>query len=926
MSSRGPGPADVAAATLPMAAHPAAAAGATLTEDQTADLTVALGPGAGDDRYELADEIARGGGGRIVVARDRRLGRSVAVKLPLHDDASALRLVREAQVMARLEHPSIVAVHDLCRDVDGAPFYVMKLLGGQTLRDRIAGLAFDERIALLPTMIAIAEGVAYAHSRGVVHRDLKPGNVIVGEFGEVAIIDWGLARAIGADAPAAGVDTLPPDDGVTLTGAVVGTPAYMPPEQARGEPTDLRSDVYALGAILYQLLGGAHPYTGHDAMTTLTALLERPPTPLTELQPRVPADLAAIVAKAMARDPADRYPTARELTDDLRNYQTGRLVAAHRYTPWARARRWLRRHQVAVGVAALVLAGGSAVAVAWPDRGADPRAMCARAGERVGEVWAGGGAAGSGGAMLDAYAGQLRAARVAACEATHVRGEQSAETLDARMTCLDRRLDDLRATAALLESATTALDTDRIVEAISGLPDLAPCADPDYLRAAVPMPTDAAVREQVIALRGVVAEAKAVGRAGRFEASLGLARHAAAALPVDAYPPLAAEARLAVGEALMQLGRYPEAEVELRAAGQLADAARADVIRGEAMLALASVYDALERVDDRARVLAELEAVTTRIASLELEAYRLAALADLAAFKGDLDEAVRLAERALDTGERAPDRDAITLADLHTGLGNRLAQARRADDAEPHFRKVLELDEAVLGADHDKTGYASANLAALLHQLGRHDEALQHYDRALAIITRTRGPEHRATISVRTNRATLQSALRRYDDAYAELQELLAVAERVAGPDSQAVGNALYNLGDNRSRAKDHVRAEEWFRRALAHHERTLGPDHVLSAGDRWGIAHSLINQGRPGEAVPLLEQALATQRKELGEDTEDVAYSHYDLGQALLKLGKIDRAIVELEAALPWFEARESATMRDEVRAALDEARAARR
>src|SRR5262245_53779848 len=165
----------------------------TITADQRGlDADGTWAPGG--DRYELRDELARGGGGRIVIALDRKLDRIVAVKLPLETAGSATRLMREAQLVARLEHPSIVPVPDLGCDEDGRPFYVMKLLGGTTLHARFDERPFEDRISLLPIVAAVADAIAYAHSRGVIHRDLKPSNVLVGEFGEVAVIDWGLAR------------------------------------------------------------------------------------------------------------------------------------------------------------------------------------------------------------------------------------------------------------------------------------------------------------------------------------------------------------------------------------------------------------------------------------------------------------------------------------------------------------------------------------------------------------------------------------------------------------------------------------------------------------------------------------------------------------------------------------------------------------
>jgi tetratricopeptide (TPR) repeat protein len=308
------------------------------------------------DRYELGAEIARGGGGRIVAARDRRLSRKVALKVPLVADGEAgRRFEREALVTARLQHPGIVPVYEAGRLPTGESFYAMKLVAGRSLRDAIAELATArDRMALLPQLIAVAEAIAYAHARGVVHRDLKPSNVLVGELGETVVIDWGLAKDLTLPAdPEVGDEPRPggPDE-MTRAGAVMGTPAYMAPEQARGIVVDERADVWALGAMLYHLLAGRPPYEGASATEVVDKVRLGPPPPLAEQEPDAPPDLVAIATRAMARDPHDRYPGAAEVAADLRRFETGQLVGAHRYTTRERIGRWLRRHRAVVTMAA----------------------------------------------------------------------------------------------------------------------------------------------------------------------------------------------------------------------------------------------------------------------------------------------------------------------------------------------------------------------------------------------------------------------------------------------------------------------------------------------------------------------------------------------------------------------------------------------
>jgi len=291
------------------------------------------------ERYVVRQELARGGMGRISIADDTLLGRTVAIKELLVPSAElAARFQRELALTARLQHPSIVSIHDGGTWSNGEPFYVMRLVSGEPLDRVIARSEPVARIGLVPHGIAMVDAVAYAHSQGIVHRDLKPANVLVGDFGETVVIDWGLARDL---------QTAVHDDD---TGRVVGTPAYMAPEQARGEPADERSDVYALGAVLYHLLAGAPPYTGRDIEAIVEAVRAGPPAPLGDV---APADLVAIVAKAMARAPADRYANAGELATDLKRFQRGQLVGARRYSSWQLARRWIARHRTAVAVAAV---------------------------------------------------------------------------------------------------------------------------------------------------------------------------------------------------------------------------------------------------------------------------------------------------------------------------------------------------------------------------------------------------------------------------------------------------------------------------------------------------------------------------------------------------------------------------------------------
>ena len=316
------------------------------------------------DRYELRGVIGQGGLGRVVLAQDRELARPVAIKELLRQTPHGVaRFQREAMVTARLQHPGIVPVHDVGRWPNGAPYYAMKLVEGDDLAVRVRACPdLAARLALVPSVVTACEAMAYAHDQGVIHRDLKPSNIVIGEFGETMIVDWGLAKDL-AD-PHVDLEGDSPyraePDGLTRAGEILGTPAYMAPEQARGEAVDRRTDVYALGALLFHVLAGRPPSPSHEEITragTERARHAREHTSAGELA-GVPADLDAIVRKAMAEDPADRYPSARELASELRRFQAGQLVSARSYTLRDLLRRWVVRHRRVLAVAAAVVIAG----------------------------------------------------------------------------------------------------------------------------------------------------------------------------------------------------------------------------------------------------------------------------------------------------------------------------------------------------------------------------------------------------------------------------------------------------------------------------------------------------------------------------------------------------------------------------------------
>ncbi len=334
-------------------------------------------------RYEEVREHGRGGVGRVLLVHDEHLGRDIALKEllpePIDSESDTLkspsspsipliaRFLQEARITSQLDHPGIVPVYELGRRQDGTLYYTMKLVRGKTLNRAIkdAG-SLEKRLELLPHFVDLCQAIAYAHSRGVIHRDIKPSNVMVGEFGETVVLDWGLAKVrdqedIHENSMEKTVHALQlGEDGEaakTAYGQVLGTPVYMAPEQAQGEidKVNERTDVYALGAALYILLTGEPPFKGKSAQAVIQKVIHEEPEPIRSLEPKVPAELAAICAKAMAKDPAIRYLTAKELADEIQRYQSDGLVGAYEYKFSEHLWRFVNKRKAILVTASLAL-------------------------------------------------------------------------------------------------------------------------------------------------------------------------------------------------------------------------------------------------------------------------------------------------------------------------------------------------------------------------------------------------------------------------------------------------------------------------------------------------------------------------------------------------------------------------------------------
>lgn len=365
---------DVEATLAHLTATDAAPAG-----NDVAQAEVTLGnPTSLGRRFTILRPLAKGGLGKVSVAKDQELGREVALKeiqdRYANDPACVSRFVLEAEVTGGLEHPGVVPVYGLGENSVGRPFYAMRLVRGDSLKHAIDRFFAEEgsrtrgeRVLqlrhLLNRFIDVSNAMEYAHSRGVLHRDLKPSNIMLGKFGETVIVDWGVAKAVGRSESqsASGESTLLPttplDNAGTQVGAAIGTPQYMSPEQAAGQSDRLgpASDVYSLGATLYCILTGVAPFEEDNPSAVLRKVRAGDFDPPRKVSRQVPKPLDAVCRKAMKTDPHDRYASARELADDIEHWMADEPVSAYRESIAGRLGRWLRRRGAQATIGALVI-------------------------------------------------------------------------------------------------------------------------------------------------------------------------------------------------------------------------------------------------------------------------------------------------------------------------------------------------------------------------------------------------------------------------------------------------------------------------------------------------------------------------------------------------------------------------------------------
>lgn len=912
----------------------------------SAALSCVLPLGCGDrvGRYVVQARVGAGAMGVVYAAYDPELDRKVALKL-INPESSAgsdpsaasertLRLQREAQAMARLSHPHVVAVHDV-GEINGQIFIAMELIDGTTLREWLQDARRGWR-EVLRAMTSAGQGLVAAHESGLVHRDFKLDNVLRSREGRVLVTDFGLARPLwsaeaaqrrdgsgGSDAGAAllGVE-------LTRTGAFLGTPVYMAPEVLDGQPADALSDQFSFCVALYEALYGKRPYSATD----LAAQRDEKRRGAVRPAPagsRVPGWLRRAVWRGLHPLREQRHASMAALLRTLgRDPDGGR-------------RRWLGAAGAAVLVGALL--GG--VYLRAPGR------LCRGADKRLTNVWDGAArdavraallATGRPlaadtwqriGSLLDDYRRDWIAVSTEACEATRVLGTQSDSMLALRMDCLERRLEELKALSELLLHADPELIA-HAVTAARALTPIAVCSDRAALTARVRPPEEGAVRARVEAIRRSLAHGHALDRAGRFTDGLLVAERAAAEASATPYRPIAAESLLLHGRLTAHAGRPRAAERILLSAIAAAESARHDEVAALAWLELldairilrpadaqmgeALATAAVERLGGSGMLRAQLldrigsirlaqgqypEAASSFRTALELAGDdRLAPeiLAHLAVVLGHLgknDEKLAALRRALAVQEELLGPQHPLLGEIIERLADVLADQREYAESESMYRRALALRESGLEPTDPRIAESLADLALLLHETQRSLAALPLLQRALALNEQAFGPEHPDVAAVLDDLGLVLHDLNRPAEARLRFERSLAIREKALGSAHPLVGASLEHLARTLLELGDNGGALSRHQRALAIGEKALGPDNPELFPALMGIGKTYLYLNQPRAALVPLQRAC-----KLGEERPPAsrAECQYRLGVAHLRAGELAAARELFRAATP--------------------------
>ncbi len=871
------------------------------------------------DRFTVIETLGEGGMGVVVAAHDPTLDRKVAIKLLRREarvddvgSTGAVRLIREAQAMARLSHPNVVAVHEV-GTVDDEVFIAMEYVEGMTLgewRDKQPRSWRD----VVELLCRAGEGLAAAHAAGLVHRDFKPENVLVGEDGRVRVSDFGIVGAAetGAEVPPVDHGSLDRSGSVlhsvTLSseGRVLGTLGYMAPEQFQQMAIDARADQFAFCVTLYETLYGQRPFAGRQYRELRRAVCQgelRPPPEDSE----VPSWIHAVIARGLSVDPEERFPSMRALIDTLERDPLS-----------ARRRRWTR-----IGIAGAFGAAAATAGVALVLGLGHRSVRCEGAGAKVTAVWSDSvagtvekaflatdrGFAGESyervRKLLDRYADDWAKMHTETCKATHVRGEQDEQVLDLRMTCLDRRLSAMRELVKVLTVEVSPGVVSHAVEAATRLPPIAGCADVEALRSAVPPPEDPEVRARVEAVRARLDRAGALQDAANYSLGREVAASAVKEARAVGHDATLALALFRLGELQQYDDHTDEAEQSLRETIRLAARGKDDHLVAAAWLQLMWIIgDAQAHYDDALALRETVEAAIARAGNTaDQRAHFLRTVGVILHDKGAYREAREQLEQAWALVEESGETDEINAAQTVRSLGLTVGMLGDLDTARSYHERALKIFERHFGSRHPTVALALESLGNLARKQGRYDDALAFDRRVLAIREEFLGPDHTDVALALNNLGVELSELDRYDEARAVYERALAIWQKHLRPGHPDLANALVNLGEVAAASGDLADAQDYFERALALLDDALGPDHVRTGVARFNLGNVLLDQGKCREALEPLEKALSTFEKALGAKHPFAAYPLGGIGYCRLELGEPEAAVAALERAVKLLE-----------------------
>ncbi|WP_425618164.1 tetratricopeptide repeat protein [Anatilimnocola sp. NA78] len=867
-----------------------------------------VGQSTGSGRFRILRFHAAGGLGQVSLAHDSELNRDVALKeiKPQYAAQSAARnrFLLEAEITGGLEHPGIVPVYSLGQYGDGRPYYAMRFIKGDTLKQAIEryhrpepnsapteGQRTLELRKLLGRFIDVCQAVEYAHSRGVLHRDLKPGNVMLGNYGETLVVDWGLAKPLGATDVAgssAEAPLQPASSGAvehTETGDRLGTLQYMSPEQAAGQLDQLgpATDIFSLGATLYHLLTGQAMYTATDKDELLQNIAAaRFPAPRT-IRADIPKPLEAICLRALAARPADRYSSAQALLEDIECYLADEPVSAYREPLVVRARRWARKHPALVSgtlatVTVALLAFATGVVVLGQKNAQLAKANSAEQTERLR-------------AERGERAAKLNEQKALQQEQIAKQNEAKAREEEAVATAVKNfLLNDLLALTEpeLQAAARLTIDPDLKVKDLfrraSDRIDLqfdstSPVAKELKLLVSSDVPPKLTVRELLLRASNKIA--------GRFEQQ----------------PQVEHDVRLAIGLAQRAVGEFARSVEHLERCRDLVSQLRGpeDPATLSALANLAAGYQIAGRSAEAIPMLEETLALRRK----HLGPHHPQTLSSLNSLANSYRENSRLAEALPLLEENLKLRrehlgpDAPETLDSMENLASGYLKADRLREAAPLYTHVLARREELLGPEHPGTIQAVVNLAMTYRLQGQLPDAVAMLERALKLMQTQLGPDHPTTLSTMTSLGNAQMDLGRTAVATSLFKSVLELRETKLGPEHPLTLSSLRNLGIVYRRTDRPAEALPLFQRALKIRLETQGAKNPETLVEMSNVGDALADLGRNSEAIPLYQEALEQLKTVLGPDHSYTLLVTSNLAIEYRNADRLDEALPLLEQVL---------------------------